>query len=30
MTGPPCPKISVIVLNYNGRHLLEECVEALL
>jgi GT2 family glycosyltransferase len=29
MTGPSDPKVSVIVLNYNGKHLLEECLEAL-
>ena len=30
MSGPPFPKVSIIVLNYNGRHLLEECLESLL
>ena len=29
MTSPAVPLISVIVLNYNGRHLLEECLESL-
>jgi len=30
MTRTSDPKVSVIVLNYNGRHLLEECLESLL
>jgi len=29
MTGPADPTVSVIVLNHNGRHLLEECLESL-
>jgi len=28
MTSTSDPKVSVIVLNYNGRHLLEECLES--
>jgi len=29
MTGPADPTVSVIVLNYNGRHLFEECLASL-